>query len=76
MLAAVFFYSLSQVGELDASSLGYLIIGCLILLAILEHCFLMLPIKDAALWNWAIGASKNISSAQKGSKSIDEVGGT
>ena len=72
-LAAVFFFSLSQVGELDASSLGYLIIGCLILLAILEHCFLMLPVKDAALWNWAIGASKKIRHAQKQSTSADKM---
>ncbi len=76
ILVAVFFFYASQASELDAASLGFSIIGFLLVFAILEHCFLMLPIKDAALWNWALGASKNISSAQKGSKSIDEVGGT
>ena len=73
--AVVFFFSLSQVGELDASSLGYLIVGCLVLLAILEHCFLMLPVKDAALWNWAIGASKKIRDAQKKPTSSDKTEG-
>ena len=75
LLAAIFFFSLSQVGELDASSLGYLIVGCLILLAIIEHCFLMLPLKDAALWNWAIGASSKIKESQKRPTSADKMEG-
>lgn len=31
-----------------------LLLGTLILLAILEHVFLMVPVPDAALWQWAV----------------------
>jgi putative photosynthetic complex assembly protein 2 len=36
---------------------GYLLVATLLALAILEHWFLVLPIRDSALWNWALKAA-------------------
>ncbi|MGD8497851.1 MAG: putative photosynthetic complex assembly protein PuhE [Chromatiales bacterium] len=36
---------------------GYLLVATLLALAILEHWFLVLPIRDSALWNWALRAA-------------------
>jgi len=52
--AATFFFLNSQSSNTDASSFGSTIIGVLIVFAVLEHCFLMLPINDAVLWNWVL----------------------
>jgi putative photosynthetic complex assembly protein 2 len=70
---AVFFFSAPQSNELDAASLGFLIIGFLIIFAILEHCFLMLPVNDAALWSWAIGTSNKINAVTSHSERADEI---
>ncbi len=35
---------------------GLLLVATLLSLAILEHWFLVLPLPDAALWHWAMGA--------------------
>ncbi len=32
------------------------LVATLLALAIIEHWFLVLPIEDAALWRWALGA--------------------
>ena len=73
--AAVFFFSAPQTNTLDGSSLGFLIIGFLVVFAILEHCFLMLPVNDAALWSWAIGASNKVNLSRKAQSRGDEVEG-
>lgn len=33
---------------------GYTLVASLMVLAILEHCFLVLRVRDSALWNWAL----------------------
>ncbi len=33
---------------------GYILVGTLLSLAVLEHWFLMLPLRDSALWRWAL----------------------
>jgi putative photosynthetic complex assembly protein 2 len=33
---------------------GHLLVGTLLALAVLEHWFLMLPLRDSALWQWAL----------------------
>ncbi len=55
--AATFFFLNSQTSNSDASSFSSIIIGVLIGFAVLEHCFLMLPINDAVLWNWVVPRS-------------------
>ena len=42
----------SNAFEVVSSSL----VGTLVALAVLEHCFLVLPLRDAALWQWAVPA--------------------
>jgi len=35
-------------------AVGLALVAALLALAILEHCFLVLPLPDAALWTWAL----------------------
>jgi len=46
--------------------LGHMLVCSLLALAVLEHWFLVLPIRDSALWQWAIEAARraNDSAAQ------------
>lgn len=37
---------------------GYTLVATLLALAVLEHWFLVLPVKDSALWTWALEAAK------------------
>ena len=37
---------------------GWTLVATLLALAILEHWFLVLPLPDAALWNWAVRAAE------------------
>ena len=41
----------------EASGLAFL--TTLLALAVLEHWFMVLPLRDAALWQWALGASQH-----------------
>ncbi len=43
------------------SASGYTIVGLLLALGVLEHWFLVLPVQDSRLWQWAMPASKNVS---------------
>ncbi len=52
---------LSTVVRSDATSteiVSALLVGSLILLAVLEHGFLVLTLPDSALWNWALPAAR------------------
>lgn len=46
----------SGTGATAADVAAAWLLGTLILLAILEHVFLVVPLPDAALWNWALPA--------------------
>jgi putative photosynthetic complex assembly protein 2 len=37
-----------------ATTVGLVLAGTLLLLAVIEHWFLVLPLRDAALWRWAL----------------------
>jgi putative photosynthetic complex assembly protein 2 len=37
---------------------SYILLATLLGLAVLEHCFLMLPVNDAILWKWSIKLPK------------------
>lgn len=37
-----------------ATTVGLVLAGTLLVLAVLEHWFLVLPLRDAALWRWAL----------------------
>jgi putative photosynthetic complex assembly protein 2 len=43
------------------SRTGYLLVTTLLGLALLEHWFLVLPINDSALWQWALRSAKRAS---------------
>ncbi len=58
---AVAVFVLSELSRGDATSteiVSALLVGSLILLAVLEHGFLVLPLPDSALWNWALPAAR------------------
>ncbi len=42
-------------------SVGYSLLTCLCLLALLEHWFMVLPLPDEKLWRWMMPAPKNLS---------------
>ncbi len=46
----------SQVTQYD--SVSYMLLATLLGLAVLEHCFLMLPVNDAVLWKWSLKLPK------------------
>ena len=55
-LAAFFTYLLFFYGQIavePATTLSLFLIGWLAVLAVLEHCFLMVPMGETALWRWA-----------------------
>ena len=53
--AAVLVFSSSVGGKsMPYDVAASFLLGTLILLAILEHVFLVLPVPDAVLWNWAV----------------------
>jgi hypothetical protein len=47
----LFFYG--QIAVDPATALSLFLIAWLALLAVLEHCFLMVPMGETALWRWA-----------------------
>ena len=44
--------------EHPGMSVGYALLTCLCLLALLEHWFMVLPLPDEKLWRWMIPAAK------------------
>lgn len=42
-------------------SVGYALLTCLCLLALLEHWFMVLPLPDEKLWRWMLPARKSLS---------------
>ena len=38
----------------EAASTGYLLVGVILALGVLEHLFLVLPVEDSRLWQWAL----------------------
>jgi putative photosynthetic complex assembly protein 2 len=49
--------------ETRFGAVGNTLVGTLVALAVLEHAFLMLPLRDAALWQWALPRSRGSESA-------------
>jgi putative photosynthetic complex assembly protein 2 len=41
-------------------SVGYALLTCLCLLAVLEHWFMVLPLPDEKLWRWMMPAQKTL----------------
>lgn len=48
------FFVLSDTGANGVETLGMAIIGLLLALGVLEHLFLVLPLHDSKLWQWAL----------------------
>lgn len=46
--------------EHPGMSVGYSLLTCLCLLALLEHWFMVLPLPDEKLWRWMMPAQKNL----------------
>lgn len=51
---------LSALAGTDFERTGYTLVATLLTLAILEHWFLVLPVRDSALWNWALEAAGKV----------------
>jgi putative photosynthetic complex assembly protein 2 len=45
---------LAAAGASEAAAVGYVLLGTLLSLAVLEHWFLVLPLPTAALWSWGL----------------------
>lgn len=52
--SAIYFFIQSSAGNDGATTAGNFIIGLLLTLGVLEHLFLVLPLHDAKLWQWAL----------------------
>jgi putative photosynthetic complex assembly protein 2 len=50
----------------DFKHSGYVLIASLMALAVLEHWFMVLPLRDSALWDWALRAAARTSTAKSG----------
>jgi len=62
-LVAVLVASSIDPGE-DFKRSGYVLIASLMALAVLEHWFMVLPLRDSALWDWALRAAAKTSTAE------------
>jgi putative photosynthetic complex assembly protein 2 len=58
---AAFLWEAATVAELPAQRAGSVLLCGLLSLAILEHWFMVLPIRDSALWDWAMRAGARVS---------------
>ncbi len=58
---------------LGASRLGDMLVCTLLLLAILEHWFLVLPLRDGRLWEWALRAANVDKTSTKTSTKIAPI---
>jgi putative photosynthetic complex assembly protein 2 len=64
---ALITHGLHGVDQFERSS--HALVGALLALAVLEHWFLMLPLRDSALWQWALRKKPdNLSTKSEGSK--------
>jgi putative photosynthetic complex assembly protein 2 len=64
---ALITHGLHGADEFERSS--HALVGALLALAVLEHWFLMLPLRDSALWQWALREKvDNLSTKEGGSK--------
>ena len=70
VVAVLLFQRALSPAATDFELTGYLFLGGLMALAILEHWFLMLPLPSAMLWNWSLKARP-----VRGSFDLDIVGG-
>ena len=48
----------------DFKRSGYVLIASLMALAVLEHWFMVLPLRDSVLWDWALRAAAKASTAK------------
>jgi len=60
---AAFTFGQRALGANSGGSTGYALLFALLVLAIVEHLFMILPLPDAALWRWAHPASKVVDKA-------------
>ena len=56
ILSIAFGWSLAQI--VATQSLGYVLVGTLIFLALLEHLFMVVPLPDQKLWAWVLPKNK------------------
>jgi putative photosynthetic complex assembly protein 2 len=54
VLAAIVLQALHPATD-SAQSIGLVLVGTLLALAIVEHLLLVLPVDTTALWHWALG---------------------
>lgn len=60
-LAAIHWISAAGAAPTPHLQIGYTLVASLMCLAILEHGFLILRVRDTALWNWALKAAMRYS---------------
>ena len=51
---------------------GTMLVATLLALALLEHLFLALPVKDKVLWQWALDESAGLQEAGESPSNSDE----
>ncbi len=55
-IAATFWFANAALSAEGDAAIGWSLLGSLALLGVAEHVFLVLPLRDSALWRWAIPA--------------------
>lgn len=56
------------------NEVALLLVGTLLALAVLEHWFMVLPLRDAALWRWALRRARAVTAREPQSWRADLVG--
>ncbi len=55
----IYFAQIALAATTAAATVQASLLGCLCLLAALEHLFLAIPFRDSALWSWALDSTSN-----------------
>lgn len=61
--------------ENSGMAVGYALLTCLCLLALMEHWFMLLPLPDEKLWRWMIPAAKPASPTPKTDQPLEDANG-
>ena len=76
LVAAWFAQAALQAPAASGAEAGYVLLFTLAALAIIEHAFLLLPVRDSALWTWAmpkhISQATGLQKPQRTSKGSDD----
>jgi putative photosynthetic complex assembly protein 2 len=71
VLAMLLIQKVASAGTTPFESVGFTMLAALVVLAILEHWFLVLPLPVAALWNWSLAPRGGSDAAASKASSVE-----